>query len=210
LPELNEVDIDITDDRIDVTQRTLRARDLMPLATFERRRRRLQAEVQAHRADRAVQMGPAATLNFENEMTVRFRLQEILREGAISGDAAVQAEIDVYASLIPDGSNLKATFRLEFANAGERALRLAQLPGIENYVWVQVEGSPRVYALADRDMDRADQDVALHYLRFELGGEGVRWLRQGRALSFGIDHPAYNARQLVGENVRRSLLKDLR
>ena len=182
----------------------------MPLATFERRRKRLQAEVLAHREDRAVQVGPSATLNFENELTVRFRLQEILREGAISGDAAVQAEIDVYASLIPDGSNLKATFTLEFANAGERALRLAQWPGVENHVWMQIDGAARVYALADRDMDRADQDAALHYLRFELGSEAVRWLRQGRALSFGIDHPAYNARQLVSENVRQSLLNDLR
>jgi Protein of unknown function (DUF3501) len=145
-------------------------------------------------------------------MTVRFRLQEILRHESISGDAAVQAEIDVYASLIPDGSNLKATFRLAFADAGERALRLAQLPGVENYVWMEVEGSPRIYAIADRDIDRADadRDSALHYLSFELGEAGVHGLKQGRALAFGVDHPAYNARQVVGENVRQSLSKDLR
>jgi len=143
---------------------------------------------------------------------VRFRLQEILRHEAISGDAAVQAEIDIYSSLIPDGSNFKATFRLEFADAGERSLRLAQLRGVENYVWMQIEGLARVYAIADRDTDRgdADRDAALHYLRFELDEAAVRRLKRGSPLSFGVDHRAYNARQLVGENVRRALLQDLR
>jgi hypothetical protein len=192
--------------------RSLRAKDLMPLAMFERKRTRLQAEVLTQRQDRAVRIGSAATLSFENEATVRFRLQEILRHEAISGDAAVQAEIDTYASLIPDGSNLKASFRLEFADAGERSLRLAQLRGVENYVWLQIEGLPRVYAIADSDTDRgdADRDAALHYLRFELDEAGVRALKQGSPLLFGVDHPAYRAQQLVGENVRRALLQDLR
>ena len=190
----------------------LLAKDLMPLETFERKRTKLQAEVLTHREDRAVRIGPGATLIFENELTVRFRLQEILRHEAISGDAAVQAEIDTYASLLPDGSNLIATFRLEFADAGERMLRLAQLRGVENFVWMQVEGSPRIYAIADHDTHGGDmgRDAALHTLRFELAETGVRALKLGRALSFGVDHPAYNARQLVGENVRQSLLKDLR
>lgn len=199
-------------DPVEDMPRTLQPSDLMPLATFERKRSRLQAEVGRQRADRAVPMGPGATLVFENEVTVRFRLQEILRHEAISGTAAVQAEIDVYASLIPDGSNLKATFRLDFGDAGERALRLAQLRGVENYIWMQVEGSPRIYAIAERDTDRgdADRDAALHYLRFELGVREVHALRQGRTLSFGIDHPACKAGSQVGENVRQALLKDLR
>jgi glycerol-3-phosphate dehydrogenase subunit C len=191
--------------------RTLQPSDLMPLATFERARSRLQAEAQRQREDRAVPMGPDATLVFESEITVRFRLQEILRHEAISGDAAVQAEIDVYAPLIPDGSNLKATFRLDCGDAGERALRLEQVRGVENYVWMQVEGSPRTYAIAERDTDLgdADRDAALHYLRFELRPVDVRALRQGRSLSFGIDHPACKAAAQVGENVRQALLKDL-
>lgn len=196
----------------DDTPRTLRARDLMPLALFERKRSGLQADVLALRGDRAVRIGSGATLTFENEATVRFRLQEILRHEAISADLAVQAEIDTYASLIPDGSNLKASFRLEFADAGERSLRLAELRGVENYVWLQIEGLPRVYAIADRDTDRgdADRDAALHYLRFELDEAAVRALRHGSQLLFGIDHPAYRAREVVGENVRQSLLLDLR
>ena len=203
---------DRVDDGTTVIRPALRAADLLPLAIFERRRSELQAEVLSQRKDRVVQLGPSATLNFENEVTVRFRVQEILREGAISGDAAVQAEIDVYASLIPDGTNLKAAFRLDFAGAIERGLRLAEFSGIESYVWVQVEGAARVYALADRDvqLEEADQNAAQHYLRFELGAEGARSLRQGRSLSFGVDHPAYSARVLAREDVRKSLLQDLR
>lgn len=199
-------------DPVEDKPRTLQPSDLMPLATFERKRSRLQAEVGRQREDRAVPIGPGATLVFENEVTVRFRLQEILRHEAISATEAVQAEIDVYASLIPDGSNLKATFRLDFGDAGERALRLEQLRGVENYIWMHVEGSPRTYAIAERDTDRgdADRDAALHYLRFELGAPEVRALRQGRALTFGIDHPACKASSVVGENVRQALLKDLR
>jgi hypothetical protein len=199
-------------DKTDIVRGALHAGDLLPLPLFERRRRRLQAEVLSQRKDRAVQVGPSATLNFENETTVRFRVQEILREGAISGDAAVQNEIDIYASLIPDGTNLKAAFRLDFANAVEREVRLAEFAGIESYVWAQVEGLSRVYALADRDvnLESADPNAARHYLRFELGEDGARSLKQGRSLSFGVDHPAYSARALVGENVRRSLLQDLR
>lgn len=200
------------DDKTAAIRRALHAGDLLPLPIFESRRRRLQADVLSQRKDRAVQMGPSATLNFENEATVRFRLQEILRQGAISGDAAVQAEIDVYASLIPDGSNFKAAFRLDFANAVDREVRLVEFSGIESYVWALVEGSSRVYALADRDihLESADQNAAQHYLRFELGEDDVRSLKQGRALSFGVDHPAYSARALVAENVRQSLLEDLR
>lgn len=191
--------------------RALLAKDLLPLATFERRRPELQAEAQAHRDDRAVQIGRSATLIFENEVTVRFRLQEILRHEEMSDDAAVQAQIDVYAALIPDGANLKATLRLDFASAGERTLKLPQLRGIENYVWMQIERLPRVYAIAERNMDHADaqRDEALQYVRFELDEAGVQGLRQGRALSFGVDHPAYSARQAVDENVRQALLTDL-
>jgi len=192
-------------------KRALLAKHLLPLATFERRRPELQAEAQAHREDRAVQIGGSATLIFENEVTVRFRLQEILRQEAMSDDAAVQAQIDAYAALIPDGANLKATLRLDFASAGERTLNLPQLRGIENYVWMQIERLPRVYAIAERDIDHADtqRDEALQYVRFELDETGVQGLRQGRAVSFGVDHPAYSAHQAVGENVRQALLTDL-
>jgi len=190
----------------------LLARDVMPLATFARKRARLQAEVLVHRGDRTVRVGSNAMLIFESDLTVRFRLQEILRLESISGDEAVQAEIDALASLIPDGRNLKATFRLDFTDPGERATRLAQLAGVENYVWMQIEGSPRIYAIADRDPGRAvaDRDAAQHDLRFELDEEMVREFRLGRPLSFGIDHPCYSARQGVGDNVRASLLGDLR
>jgi len=188
----------------------LLASDLMPPATFARRRARLQAEILVHREDRFVQLGPHAALIFESDRTVRFRLQEILRVEAISGDEAVQAEIDACAALLPGGRNFKATLRLEFADAGERARGLAQLAGVENYVWMQVEGAPRIYAIADQDPGRCGGDAAQHVLRFELDDAIVRELRHGRPLAFGIDHPSCVAREAVGENVRQSLLGDLR
>lgn len=193
-------------------KRSVLAKELMPLATFARKRKRLQAEVLAHRADRAVRVGHNATLVFENELTVRFQLQEILRLDGTSAAADVQAEVDAYAPLAPDGGNLKATLTLEFSDLTERGIRVAQLTGVENHVWMQVEGSPRIYAIADVDIERAaaERDAMLHHLRFELGEQGARDLKGGRPLSFGIDHPSYNARQIVGQNVRQSLLKDLR
>ena len=136
----------------------------------------------------------------------------MLRIERISGEEGIQAEIDIYAPLIPDGSNLKATFMIEFPDEGERHARLAQLIGVENRVWVQVEGSSRIFGIADEDIDRADPDKtsAVHFLRFELEKPMVRDLKQGNRLSIGIDHPAHVAGLVLRESVRRSLLNDLR
>jgi hypothetical protein len=191
---------------------TLLAKDLMSLETYAGERERFRAEVMAHRGERTVQVGPNAMLIFEDELTVRYQIQEMLRIEGISEDEDIQSEIDVYAPLIPDGSNLKATFMLEFPDEGERRARLAQLIGVENRVWIQVEGSSRIFAIADEDMDRANADKtsAVHFLRFELEKPMVRNLKQGRPLSIGIDHPSYSASLVLGESARRSLLNDLR
>jgi hypothetical protein len=191
---------------------TLLARDLMSLETYARERDGLRAEILVHRRDRTVQVGPNARVIFEDERTVRYQIHEMLRIERISGEEGIQAEIDVYAPLIPDGSNLKATFMIEFPDEGERHARLAQLIGVENRVWVQVEGSSRIFGIADEDIDRADADKtsAVHFLRFELEKPMVRDLKQGNRLSIGIDHPAYGAGLVLRESVRRSLLNDLR
>lgn len=191
---------------------TLLARDLMSLETYARERDGLRAEILVHRRDRTVQVGPNARVIFEDERTVRYQIQEMLRIERISGEEGIQAEIDIYAPLIPDGSNLKATFMIEFPDEGERHARLAQLIGVENRVWVQVEGSSRIFGIADEDIDRADADKtsAVHFLRFELEKPTVRDLKQGNRLSIGIDHPAYVAGLVLRESVRRSLLNDLR
>lgn len=191
---------------------TLLPKDLMSQETYAREREEFRAEVMAHRGDRTVQVGRNARLIFEDELTVRYQIQELIRIEGISGDEGIQAEIDVYAPLIPDGSNLKATFMLEFPDEGERRARLAQLIGVENRVWIQVDGSSRIFAIADEDMDRAaaDKTSAVHFLRFELEKPMVRNLKKGSSLSMGIDHPAYSATLVLRESVRRSLLNDLR
>ena len=184
----------------------------MSLETYARERDGLRAEVMAHRRDRTVQVGPNARVIFEDERTVRYQIQEMLRIEHISEEERIQAEIDTYAPLIPDGSNLKATFMIEFPDEGERRVRLAQLAGVENRVWVQIDGSSRIFGIADEDIDRADADKtsAVHFLRFELEKRMVRDLKQGSRLGIGIDHRAYSAGLVLRESVRRSLLNDLR
>lgn len=172
----------------------------------------VRAEITAHRLDRTVRVGRHARLVFEDERTVRYQIQELLHVEGICGETEIQAEIDAYAPLIPDGSNLKATLLVEFPDEDARGARLAQLADVESRVWVQVDGSSRVFGIADEDIERADADTtaAVHFLRFELARPMVRGLAQGSRLSVGIDHPAYTAGLVVRENVRRSLLNDLR
>ena len=191
---------------------TLLAKDLLPLETYAHEREGFRAEAMAHRRDRTVRVGPNAMVIFEDELTVRYRIQEMLHMGGISEDEGIQAEIDVYARLIPNGSNLKASFMFEFHDEVERRTRLAQLTGVEKRVWVQIEGSSRVWAIADEDIDRggANQTAPVHFLRFELEKPMVRGLKQGSPLAIGIDHPSYSARLVLREGVRRALLSDLR
>lgn len=191
---------------------TLLAKDLLPPETYAHEREGFRAEVMAHRRDRTVQVGPNAIVIFEDELTARYQIQEILHTEGISEDGRIQSEIDLYAPLIPDGSNLKATFMLEFPDEGERRARPARLIGVENRVWIQIDGSARIFAIAGEDMERADADTtsAVHFLRFELEKPMVRDLKQGSPLAIGIDHPAYSARLVLRESVRRSLLNDLR
>jgi len=194
-----------------IVEGALLAKDLLPLETYAHEREGFRAGAMAHRRDRTVRVGPNAMVIFEDELTVRYQIQEMLHMGGISEDRGIQAKIDVYAPLIPDGSNLKATFMLEFHDEVERRTRLAQLIGVEKRVWVQIEGSSRVWAIADDDIDREGADrTAVHFLRFELEKPMVRGLKQGSPLAIGIDHPSYSARLVLRESVRRALLNDLR
>jgi len=189
---------------------SLLVKDLMPLDAYAREHESFRAEVIAHRADRLVRIGRNATLLFEDEMTVRYQIQEALRIEGISDEAAIQTEIDLYAPRIPDGSNLKASFMLEFSDSKERQATLAKLSGIESRVWMQVNGAERVFGVVS-ETDPADEETsALHFLRFDLGKPMLRELKQGSSLSLGIDHPACNASLVLSADVRRSLLNDLR
>jgi len=169
--------------------------NLWSLEEYAKRRPTFRPEVMAHKKNRTVHLGNHLTLQFEDEMTVRYQIQEMLRdESAYEGDG-VQNELDAYLPLIPDGSNFKATMMLEYADDVERKRQLSQLIGIEDRVWIQVEGSSKLYSIADEDMDRENDYKAssVHFLRFELTKEMKAALKYGVGLAVGVDHPRYKA-----------------
>lgn len=185
---------------------------LMPLETYARVRSEFRARVIAHKKDRAIQLGANVTLIFEDELTIRYQVQEMLRVEKIFEEAGIIDELGAYNPLIPDGSNWKATMMIEYPDENERRFKLAQLIGVEDRVWVQVQGCDRVHAIADEDMERdnAQKTSAVHFLRFELAAAMVAALRGGAVLAMGVDHPNYSATVArVGDAMRASLLADL-
>jgi len=184
---------------------------LMPLEAYARARPEFRAKVMAHKKNRALQLGENLTLLFEDELTIRYQVQEMLRAERIFEEDGIVDELEAYNPLIPDGSNWKATMMIEYPDETERREKLAGLIGIEDMVWVQVEGRDRVYAIADEDLDRenADKTSSVHFLRFELDVAMVQALREGAALKSGVDHPNYSAKAILSEDMRASLLADL-
>ncbi len=185
---------------------------LMTLEAYARARKDFRAKVMAHKRDRKVALGDHITLIFEDELTIRYQVQEMLRVERIFEEEGIQGELDAYNPLIPDGRNLKATMMIEYPDVEERKRALARLKGIEDRVWIQVEGCPKVYAIADEDLDRenADKTSSVHFLRFELTEEMAKALKYGVGLAVGVDHREYRAEvPAVSLNVRNSLARDL-
>lgn len=185
---------------------------LMTLEAYARNRKEFRAKVLAHKRHRKVHLGDHITLIFEDELTLRYQIQEMLRIEKIFEEAGIQDELDAYNPLVPDGGNWKATMLIEYPDENERRMWLAKLIGIEDKVWVQVAGCDRVYAVADEDLERenSEKTSAVHFLRFELAAPMVAALRRGAALGMGIDHPNYSvAVTRVGDAMRASLLADL-
>ncbi|MGH8634393.1 MAG: DUF3501 family protein [Burkholderiales bacterium] len=185
---------------------------LMTLEAYARARPQFRATVMAHKKNRTLRLGGHVTLLFEDELTIRYQIQEMLRTERVFEDAGVQGELDAYNPLIPDGANWKATLMIEYPDVDERHRMLARLIGSEDRIWVQVEGQARVHAIADEDLERdnAEKTSAVHFLRFELGPVMVQALKQGAALAVGVDHPAYSATVgAVDPAVRASLVGDL-
>lgn len=157
-------------------------------------------------------LGTNATLYFEDQMTMQYQVQEMLRIEKIFEADAIQEELDAYNPLIPDGSNWKATFMVEFPDAVERKAMLTRLIGVENTIWLQVGDLPKIIPIADEDLERSDDEKtsAVHFLRFELTEEQVQQLKDGAELAAGIDHDIYQVEiRPVAENIRLSLLNDL-
>jgi len=185
---------------------------LLSLEAYARQRKEFRAKVIAHKKDRTVHLGAHVTLVFEDELTMRYQVQEMLRIERTFEEPGIQEELDAYNPLIPDGGNFKATMMIEYADEEERRHALTKLKGIEDRVWVQVEGCARVYAIADEDLERenAEKTSAVHFLRFELGKEMAQALKYGVGLAMGVDHANYQAElTAVAASVRASLTRDL-
>jgi len=189
------------------------ARDsLLSLETYARQRKEFRTKVMAHKRDRTVHLGAHVTLVFEDEQTIRYQIQEMLRIERTFEEQGIQDELDAYNPLIPSGRNFKATMMIEYPDADERKHALSKLKGIEDRVWVQVEGCARVYAIADEDLERENEEKtsAVHFLRFELSDEMARALKYGVGLALGVDHANYQAEiGAIAAGVRASLAKDL-
>jgi hypothetical protein len=190
----------------------LARQDLYTLETYARMRAEFRALVMAHKKNRRVAIGPHATLYFEDALTIQYQVQEMLRTERIFEEAGIQEELEAYNPLIPDGSNFKATFMIEYEDVDERQQALARLVDIEDRVWVRAEGFDPVWSVADEDLERetADKTAAVHFLRFELDPAMTAAIKGGAGIGMGIDHAAYRYRvDVVSNAVRRSLTADL-
>jgi hypothetical protein len=189
----------------------LQRNDLYSLEKYAEMRSEFKARVMAHKKDRAVAVGPIATLYFEDRLTIQYQIQEMLRAERIFEAAAIEEELAAYNPLVPDGANWKATFMIEVPDVDERRRVLADLIGIEDRVWMQVEGHERVYAIADEDLERETEDKtsSVHFLRFELRPGMIRELEGTATLSAGTDHDHYRHEVLLPPAVRSSLIADL-
>src|SRR5712671_178928 len=184
---------------------------LMPLETYARERPQFRAKVIAHKRHRTIHLGEHVTLIFEDELTIRYQVQEMLRIERIFEEEGIGEELAAYNPLVPDGRNLKATMMIEYPDPDERGKRLADLIGIEDKVWLRAAGREPVWAVADEDLDRENEHKtsAVHFLRFELDEATAQALKQGAGLMIGIDHPRYSATLELPSAVRDSLAGDL-
>ncbi len=186
--------------------------DLYSLENYAAVRDEFRGEVLLHKRNRRLALGTNAALYFEDRMTMQYQVQEMLRIERIFEADGINEELEAYNPLIPDGSNWKATFMVEFPDVEERRAMLGQLVGIENRVFVQVGDLEKSYAIADEDLERSDEKKtsAVHFLRFELSDEMVAALKEGAPLAAGIDHDNYQVEiSPVADNIRNSLLGDL-
>jgi hypothetical protein len=194
------------------TMQKLAVSDLLSLERYSRERNDFRARVMAHKRNRQLNVGPNTMWLFEDRLTVQYQVQEMLRTERIFEAEGIVEELAAYNPLIPDGTNWKVTFLIEYPDAEIRRVQLERLKGIEDRCWVQVAGFDRVFAIADEDLER-ENDVktsAVHFLRFELGEPMVAGLKGGATLSVGIDHPNYQHQiSPAADNVRAALIADL-
>jgi hypothetical protein len=186
--------------------------DLYSLEQYAQVRPEFRAQVMAHKKNRRVPLGPIAALYFEDRLTMHYQIQEMLRAERIFEAEGIQEELDAYNPLIPDGCNLKATFMIEVPDEEERRKVLSRLKGIENEIWLRVDGFEPVFAIADEDLERenAEKTSSVHFMRFELTAEMLAAAKSGAALGAGISHSDYTQQlEPLPDNIRASLVGDL-
>ena len=184
---------------------------LLTLEAYARERQAFRSRVIAHKKNRTVRLGSHITLIFEDELTIRYQIQEMLRIEKTFEEQGIQQELDAYLPLIPDGTNLKATMMIEYEDPERRKVELARLKGVESRVYIQVDGFSSVYAIADEDLPRENEQKtsSVHFLRFEFDPAMARAFRQGSAVALGVDHPNYTFRlEEVAPEVQASLAAD--
>ncbi len=185
---------------------------LMGLEAYTKYRKTHKADVMAHRKLRSVPLGEHITLQFESELTIRYQIQEMLRIEKVFEEEGIHQEIEAYAPLLPDGSNWKATMLIEYPDVNERKRELARLIGVEDRMFVEVEGMARVYAIADEDMDRENDEKtsAVHFVRFELTAAMCAAVKAGASVKLGCDHTNYPAHTTIAPETLASLAGDLK
>ena len=185
---------------------------LMSLEAYTKWRKIHKPEVLAHRKLRSVHLGENVHVQFESETTIRYQIQEMLRIEKVFEEEGIQQEIDAYAPLMPDGSNWKGTMMLEYTDINERKRELARLIGIEDRMFIEVEGHPRVYAIADEDLDRENDEKtsAVHFVRFEFNAATKAAIQAGAAVKIGCDHTNYPAHMEISADTLASLAGDLK
>jgi len=189
----------------------LSRKDLFSLEKYSEVRNEFRAKVMKHKKNRRLAFNDHAVLYFEDALTMQYQVQEMLRIERIFDAEGIQQELDVYNTLIPEGSNWKATFMIEYSNIQQRKVALAKLIGVERSIWIKVEESEKVYAIANEDMDRETEDKtsAVHFMRFELTKDMITNIKVGLPIIFGIDHDLYKTDIIVPPKVQRALIVDL-
>ena len=185
---------------------------LWSLEQYAIERPAFRAEVLAHKKHRQLALDEHATLYFEDFTTMKYQVQEMLRVERIFEPAQIEEEIEAYNPLIPDGTNWKATFMIEYSDVEERRRALQALRGVEHRVWTQIGNEPKIFAIANEDIERSTEEktAAVHFMRFELPATAIASLRAGSALKFGTDHDAQQCAVTVPGSIRDALLEDLR
>ena len=189
----------------------LSKKDLFSLERYSEIRNEFRAKVMKHKENRRLAFNDHAVLYFEDALTMQYQVQEMLRIERIFESEGIQQELDVYNTLIPEGANWKATFMIEYTDVQERKAALAKLIGVEKSIWIKVEESEKVYAIANEDMDRETEDKtsAVHFMRFELTRDMINNIKVGLPIIFGIDHDFYKTEIIVSPKVQRALIIDL-